>query len=81
MPLGDRLPSFFPRWINIYDPRDFIAFIAEGVFGEKDGGVVGAMRVRDVEVNNRQPFPMSHISYWDNPEVWETIEHELGELA
>jgi hypothetical protein len=58
------LPPHFPRWINIYDLRDFLSYIGAGVF-------VG--RVQDVPVDNRQPFPHSHGAYWTNRKTWETI--------
>ena len=56
---------FAPRWINIYDPADFLAYRAEPVFGPE--------RVRDVEVDNGQPFPESHSAYWANPRVWDAV--------
>jgi hypothetical protein len=62
-----RLPASFPAWLNIYDPRDFLSFVAKPVFPE-DPRVF-----EDVRVNNRQPFPKSHSAYWDTEQVWQEI--------
>ncbi len=68
--VGDELPEHFPPWLNIYDPRDFLGYVGAGVFPG---------RVTDVEVDNRQPFPAAHCSYWENPEVWTAIDGALNE--
>ena len=57
---GEPLPDHFPAWINIYDPRDLMAFV---------GGRVFPGRVEDVRVDNGAAFPESHGAYWSNPEV------------
>ena len=67
------LPCHFPRWLNIYDPRDFLGYRAEPVFG--------ADRVRDVVVDNRQPFPASHGAYWKNKAVWAAVAELLREVS
>jgi hypothetical protein len=61
---GSNLPDWFPRWINIYDPHDFLSYIGNSVFKS---------RVTDIAVDNGQPFPESHSAYWHNPSVWEAI--------
>ena len=66
---GERLPHAFPKWLNLYDHRDFLSFIGGGVFGD---------RVIDTRVNNRQPFPRSHSSYWSNVSAWEAIRAALA---
>lgn len=58
------LPPHFPAWLNIYDPRDFLGFVGEALFPG---------RVTDIEVDNGQPFPQAHSSYWSNREVWRAI--------
>ncbi|MGW4754347.1 hypothetical protein [Streptomyces chartreusis] len=64
------LPPHFPeRWLNIYDPRDFLSYRASGVFRG---------RVRDVRVDNGQPFPQAHSAYWDNKTVWDAVGTWLG---
>ncbi len=67
---GVPLPAHFPRWLNIYDRRDFLSYV---------GGDVFPGRVRDVMVDNRQPFARSHSAYWANPATWETVAREIGE--
>ncbi len=66
--VGAELPENFPPWLNIYDQRDFLSYIGAGVFPGQ---------VKDVEVDNRQPFPAAHSSYWENPEVWAAIDGAL----
>jgi hypothetical protein len=67
---GQPLPAHFPRWLNIYDRRDFLSYV---------GGEVFPGRVRDIMVDNRQPFARSHSSYWANPAVWEAVARAVGE--
>ncbi|MBD2028225.1 hypothetical protein [Leptolyngbya sp. FACHB-711] len=70
LPYGEPLPEFFPKWLNIYDLRDFLSYIGdcEGLFPGK---------VTDVPVDNRQPFPEAHGAYWANKQTWEEIEKVL----
>lgn len=65
---GKPLPKHFPKWLNIYDMRDFLSYVGAKVFPSK---------VKDVEVNNKQPFPRSHDAYWENQETWKAIIEEL----
>ena len=65
---GEPLPAHFPRWTNIYDLRDFLSYIGAGLF---------PARVTDVEVDNGQPFPVSHSAYWSNPAVWQAVAGAL----
>ena len=65
---GESLPKHFPKWLNIYDLRDFLSYVGEGVFPE---------RVVDVKVDNRQPFPEAHGAYWANAETWDAIAKVL----
>lgn len=67
---GEGLPSDFPaKWLNIYDPRDFLSYVGKDVFPG---------RVKDVEVDNGQPFPESHSAYWQNDaQVWTAIDKFL----
>jgi hypothetical protein len=61
------LPDTFPvPWMNVFDRRDLLAFLAEPIFGE---------RVRDVELNNRAPFPRSHSAYFGNPALYAVVKH------
>ncbi|MFF4103301.1 hypothetical protein [Streptomyces sp. NPDC001903] len=61
----ETLPPRFPaKWLNIYDDRDFLAYQAAEVFPG---------RAEDRPVDNRQPFPWAHTTYWSNPEVWDAV--------
>ena len=60
LPFGEGLPDRFPRWVNYYDPADFLSYQAALSFPG---------RVTDVAVDNGQPFPQSHSAYWDNRTV------------
>ena len=65
---GKPLPNHFPPWLNLFDKRDFLSFQAEPLFNSDR-----RVRVRDVPVNNRQPFPAAHTSYWANDGLWNQI--------
>ena len=65
---GEQLPNHFPKWLNIYDSRDFLSYVGAAVFPNQ---------VEDVEVNNKQPFPQSHNYYWENQETWDAITLRL----
>jgi len=67
---GAGLPDFFPqRWLNFYDPRDFLSYAGQALFT----GVA-----KDVKVDNGQPFPEAHSAYWHNDaEVWSAIDQFL----
>ncbi|MEV6692693.1 hypothetical protein AB0M35_14600 [Micromonospora sp. NPDC051196] len=70
LPPAAPLPDTFPvPWINIFDRRDLLAFLAEPIFGE---------RVRDVEVDNGVPFPRSHSAYFANPAVYAVLRHVMS---
>ena len=62
------LPPYFPEWLNLYDPRDLLGHVGEGLFPG---------RVTDVAVDSRQPFPAAHSAYWTNPEVYRHIVDRL----
>jgi hypothetical protein len=58
------LPAHVPPWLNLYDRRDLLSYVGSAVLGD---------RVRDVPVDNQQPFPQAHTSYWTNREVWAAV--------
>jgi hypothetical protein len=60
----EQLPDHFPRWLNIYDPHDFLSY---------QGRIVFPGRVEDVEIESNQPFPKSHSAYWSVQKTWESI--------
>ncbi|MGW1507115.1 alpha/beta fold hydrolase [Streptomyces mirabilis] len=66
LPPGATLPPGFPLWLNIYDRRDLLSYMAEPVFP-------GDPRVTDHEVHSRQPFPVSHSAYWKLDAVYDRI--------
>ncbi|HAA28553.1 MAG TPA: hypothetical protein DCE56_13790 [Cyanobacteria bacterium UBA8553] len=70
LPYGEPLPDHFPKWLNIYDLRDFLSYIGncEGIFPGK---------LTDVSVDNMQPFPEAHGAYWANEQTWDEIEKVL----
>ncbi|MGW2058393.1 hypothetical protein ACWCOZ_31545 [Streptomyces sp. NPDC001840] len=69
-PTATALPPGFPRWLNIYDRKDLLAYRAEPVFADDP-------RVVDYEVSSRQPFPVSHGAYWKLDAVYDRIAEEI----
>jgi hypothetical protein len=72
---GQPLPStFVKRWVNIYDPRDFLSYQAAKVFASpvRDGPTIV-----DHRVDNKLPFPNAHGGYWDNAETWMIVAGEV----
>jgi len=65
---GEPLPKHFPKWLNIYDLRDFLSYVGADIF---------AGQVKDVKVDNKQPFMRSHEAYWENQETWDAIAISL----
>lgn len=55
----------YRRWLNIYDPDDFLSFPISGVFPNAAAG--------DRPCAAGKPFPASHAAYWDNPQVFAAI--------
>ncbi|MBA3945384.1 MAG: hypothetical protein H0X37_12560 [Herpetosiphonaceae bacterium] len=74
LPYGSttELPVHFPPWLNVYDLQDMLSFVGNGVFPH---------RVKDVLVDNRQPFPYAHSAYWKNSAVWDEIMKAIGNPA
>ena len=80
---GEPLPESFPSWLNIYDLRDFLSYVAEPIFKNLKILSIADERVTDFQVNNRQQFPQSHGGYFSNPAFWDavipTIAKEISE--
>lgn len=74
LPPGASLPPGFPRWLNIYDRADLLAYLAEPVFRTSS-------QVTDHEVASRQPFPVCHSAYWKLGVVYDRIAKEIEELG
>ena len=65
---GRQLPPRFPRWVNVFDPMDLLAFAAGRLF---------AGHASDRVVDNGAPFPRAHSAYFSNPEVHSLITEVL----
>jgi hypothetical protein len=70
MPYDEANPPHLPvPWLNVYDSRDFLSFVAEPLFRRSDG----LASVVDLRVSSGKDFPRSHSAYWELPPVWEAI--------
>lgn len=70
MPYDEAQPPYLPvSWLNVYDTRDFLSFLAEPLFRRTDG----LASVVDLRVHSGKDFPKSHSAYWELPAVWEAI--------
>jgi hypothetical protein len=65
---GAPLPGGFPRWANVYDPRDALAFRAENVFPGSPPGI------RDHRIDNGVPFPRAHTAYFANKKFYSLLQ-------
>lgn len=65
-----QLPADFPPWLNLCDRNDLLSFRAAPRFSG---------RVRDVELDSRNPFPHAHNAYWRNNSVWNHILTAIGQ--
>jgi hypothetical protein len=62
-------PHLAVPWLNVYDSRDFLSFVAEPLFRRSDG----LASVVDLRVHSGRDFPRSHSSYWELAPVWDAI--------
>ena len=62
-------PRLAVPWLNIYDSRDFLSFLAEPLFRRSDG----LASVVDLRVQSGKDFPKSHSAYWELGPVWDAI--------
>jgi hypothetical protein len=63
-------PPYLPvAWLNVYDTRDFLSYLAEPLFRRSDG----LASVLDLRVRSGRDFPKSHGAYWELDAVWEAI--------
>jgi hypothetical protein len=70
MPYDEANPPYLPvPWLNIYDSRDFLSFLAEPLFRRRDG----VASVVDLRVRSGRDFPRSHSAYWGLDAVWDGI--------
>ncbi len=70
LPYDEADPPHLPvPWLNVYDSRDFLSFVAEPLFRRSDG----LASVVDLRVRSGKDFPRSHTAYWDLAPVWDAI--------
>ena len=70
LPYDEADPPRLPvPWLNVYDSRDFLSFVAEPLFRRSDG----LASVVDLRVHSGKDFPRSHSAYWELPAVWDAI--------
>jgi hypothetical protein len=70
MPYDETDPPYLAvPWLNVYDSRDFLSFLAEPLFRRSDG----LASVVDLRVHSGKDFPRSHSAYWELPAVWDAI--------
>ena len=75
MPYDEADPPYLPvPWLNVYDTRDFLSFLAEPLFRRSDG----LASVVDLRVHSGADFPKSHSAYWELDPVWEAIATAFG---
>jgi len=70
LPYDEADPPRLPvPWLNVYDSRDFLSFVAEPLFRRSDG----LASVVDLRVRSGKDFPKSHSAYWELPPLWDAI--------
>ncbi len=63
--VASRAAQLRNRWLNIYDPDDFLSFPIAGMFPAAADG--------DHNISAGKPFPASHTAYWSNSAVYAAI--------
>ncbi|MFC6012306.1 alpha/beta fold hydrolase [Nocardia lasii] len=66
---GTDLPAHVPRWTNLYDPRDFLAYVAAPLFPG---------RVSDRVVDNDAPFPRAHTGYLRSRHFYDVLDEVMA---
>jgi len=70
MPYDEVDPPHLPvPWLNVYDSRDFLSFVAEPLFRRTDG----LASVVDLRVHSGKDYPRSHSAYWELAPLWDAI--------
>jgi len=70
LPYDEAEPPHLPvPWLNVYDSRDFLSFVAEPLFRRTDG----LASVVDLRVRSGKDFPRAHSSYWELAPLWDAI--------
>jgi pimeloyl-ACP methyl ester carboxylesterase len=71
LPFPNKLPDYFPPWLNLLDRRDLLAFAVDSLV--KPGAVGSGARFTQATLNNKQSFPAAHGSYWANGDTFKAI--------
>lgn len=70
LPYDEADPPHLPvPWLNVYDSRDFLSFVAEPLFRRRDG----LASVVDLRVQSGKDFPKAHSAYWELAPLWDAI--------
>lgn len=70
LPYDEADPPHLPvPWLNVYDSRDFLSFVAEPLFRRTDG----LASVVDLRVHSGKDYPRSHSAYWEIAPLWDAI--------
>ncbi|WP_030167929.1 MULTISPECIES: hypothetical protein [Actinomycetes] len=62
--VGAEIPTTLPRWVNYYDRRDALSYLAANVFSG---------RAEDVQLDNGRHMPDSHSAYFDNQAFYDSL--------
>lgn len=62
----EKLPEHFPKWTNIFDPKDLISYIAHRTFHDDP-------RIDDKPHESGQPLIAAHCAYWASDKAWKHI--------
>lgn len=62
--VGAEVPATLPPWVNYYDQRDMLSYLATPVFGD---------RASDIRLDNGRYMPESHSAYFDNKEFYDSL--------
>ncbi|MFC8529228.1 hypothetical protein [Nocardia sp. NPDC057227] len=67
-PSGNVGDPTMPPWVNVYDPRDLLSYLAVPIFGEA---------VEDLEIRSGAPFPRAHSAYFASDLFYTTLRDRL----
>ena len=65
-PADRPLPGHFPKWLNIYDPRDMLSYLARPAFHDDE-------RILDRSHESGQPLLAAHSAYWASDRAWKYV--------
>ncbi|MEU1607473.1 hypothetical protein [Micromonospora matsumotoense] len=73
--VGEALPGSVPRWLNVYNRRDLLSYLAEPIFPG---------RAEDVGIGGKAVMPEAHSAYFDSAEFYNLLTsfvEEVGSVA